>query len=71
MCLTAMHKQFSGQYDKRSVTKLWDLLKKLPGSACVNELGMSNIYFWQGQGQALFSIVKCLEKYKFHNGWVR
>ena len=37
LSLTALARQVSGQYDRRLVTRCWDIVKKLPAAACVSQ----------------------------------
>ena len=39
-CLVALHRKLSGQFDKKLVSRLWDLAKKLPASAFISLAGM-------------------------------
>ena len=39
-CLVALHRKLSGQFDKKLVSRLWDLAKKLPASAFISLAGV-------------------------------
>ena len=39
-CLVALHRKLSGQFDKKLVSRLWDLAKKLPASAFISLSGV-------------------------------
>ena len=39
-CLTALTRKVSGQLDRKIVSKLWDIAKKLPGCGVVSEAGV-------------------------------
>ena len=39
-CLAALLRKMSGQQDRKLVSKLWDLVKKLPGCGVVSEAGV-------------------------------
>ena len=39
-CLLALHRKLSGQFDKKLVSRLWDLAKKLPASAFISLAGV-------------------------------
>ena len=39
-CLAALLRKMSGQHDRKLVSKLWDLVKKLPGCGLISEAGL-------------------------------
>ena len=39
-CLVVLHRKLSGQFDKKLVSRLWDLAKKLPASAFISLAGV-------------------------------